>query len=471
MLNKSVSTNIPAAVLLVVLLGVIPFTTACNLLPQEVEAAPPPQQEVARTIPVEVVAVQRGHIALVLNYAGNLEAVKDVLLLPRVSGQIKQVLVKEGDVVQAGDPVAVIEQDVYQAQLKQAASVLEAAQLKLQKMEDGARPEELAAARAAVDIARGALTDVKNPNDDVRTTAALDLAKAQAALRLAQADYDKVAWAGQVGQTPQALTLEQATNSYEAALAAYNLRVNPTASSLASLEAQVIKTELDLTLAETPFLPVDYNMVKATIKQAEAAVELAQLQLEYTTLTAPFDGLVAEVFIDEGSMVSSAVPVSRFVSSNIEVNVNVEESRLGQVYEGQHVALRVPAYPGVDFPAVVTSVAPVANAQTHTFKVQVSPLDKEKRLHSGMFADVFLLAEEKTDTLLVPIAAVMEVNGQPSVYVVKKDNSVEQRAVTTGLATELQVEILSGLQEGDKVVTAGQSNLQDGARVEITVGL
>lgn len=470
MLKKRVPVNVTAAVLWVVLLGIIPFTAACNLLPQEVEAAPP-QQEAARTTPVEVTAVQQGDIALVLNYAGNLEAVKDVLLLPRVSGQIKQILVKEGDVVRAGDPVAIIEQDVYLAQLKQAESLLEAAQLKLQKMEDGARPEELAAARAAVDIARGALTDVKNPNDDVRTTAALDLAKAQAALRLAQAEYDKVAWAGQVGQTPQALTLEQATNSYEAALAAYNLRVNPTASSLASLEAQVIKTELDLTLAETPFLPVDYSMVKATIKQAEAAVELARLQLEYTTLTSPFDGLVAEVFVDEGSMVSSTIPVSRFVSSNIEVNVSVEESRLGQVYVGQHVALRVPAYPGVDFPAVVTNVAPVANAQTHTFKVQINPLDKEKRLHSGMFADVFLLAEEKINTLLVPIAAVIDVNGQPSVYVVKADSSIEQRAVTTGLTTDTQVEILSGLKEGDKVVTAGQSNLQDGARVEITVEL
>ncbi len=444
-------------------------STACSPVAKQAEAAPP--APAAAGVPVEVAPAENGDISLVLNYAGTLQAAKDVRLVPRVAGQITGIFVAEGDAVKKGDPIAAIEQDVYRAQLKQAEAALESGRLTLQKMEEGARPEELAAARAAVDIARAALADVKNPNDDTRTTAAANLAKAQAAVRLAQSEYDKVAWAGQAGMTKQGLLLEDATSSYEAALAAYNLQTNPTASKTATLDAQVVKSELDLALAEKPFRPVDFDLARASIKQAEAALELAQLQLEYTTITAPFDGVVAELVVDEGSMVSSSVVLGRFISPQTEVTLNVEESRLGQVKKGQPVGLRVSAYPGVDFPAVVTNVAPIADSKSHTFKVTVTPLDEKSLLHGGMFADVKLLAEEKTNTLLVPLPAVTQVDGQPAVFVINAEGVAEQRPVTTGLSTDSQIEIISGLKAGDSVVIAGQSNLTDGAVVNVVPNL
>ncbi len=442
--------------------------TGCGPVAKQAEAAPPAP---AAGVPVEVAPAENGDISLVLNYAGTLQAAKDVRLVPRVAGQVTRIFVAEGDAVKKGDSIAAIEQDVYRAQLKQAEAALEKGQLTLQKMEEGARPEELAAARAAVAIARAALADVKNPNDDTRTTAAANLAKAQAAVRLAQSEYDKVAWAGQAGMTKQGLLLEDATSSYEAALAAYNLQTNPTASKTATLDAQVVKSELDLALAEKPFRPVDFDLARASIKQAEAALQLAQLQLEYTTITAPFDGVVAELVVDEGSMVSSSVVLGRFISPQTEVTLNVEESRLGQVKKGQPVGLRVSAYPGVDFPAVVTNVAPIADSKSHTFKVTVTPLDEKSLLHGGMFADVRLLAEEKTNTLLVPLPAVTQVDGQPAVFVINAAGVAEQRPVTTGLSTDSQIEIMSGLKAGDNVVIAGQSNLTDGAAVNVVPNL
>ncbi len=458
------------SVLVFVLAGALALTSACNPSADKAAAAPAAQQTETGT-PVEVVNAENGSISLVLKYAGTLQATKDVSLVPRVAGQIIKVLVSEGDTVKAGDPIAIIEQDVYKAQVKQAEASLEKNQLTLQKMKMGARPEELAAARAAVDIARSALSDVKNPNTDTRTTAAAALAKAQAAVRLAQSEYDKVAWAGQAAMTEQALTLENATTSYEAALAAYNLQTNPTASKTATLDAQVVKTELDLRLAEQPYRPIDFDINQATVNQSQASLELAQLQLQYTTITAPFDGVVAELLIDEGSMVSSSVVIGRFISPETEVALNVEESRLGQIKKGESVALRVTAYPGVDFPAVVTNVAPIADAKTHTFKVTVTPLDKKGLLHGGMFADMSLLAEEKGNTLLVPLNAVIDNKGQPGVYVVNAQGVAELRAVTTGLSNDQQVEILSGLQAGDSVVVAGQSNLTNGAAVKVVPNL
>jgi membrane fusion protein (multidrug efflux system) len=82
-----------------------------------------------------------------------------------------------------------------------------------------------------------------------------------------------------------------------------------------------------------------------------------------------------------------------------------------------------------------------------------------------MFANLSILIDEKQNTLLVPVDAITVVNGQESVYVIK-GNVAELRSVTTGLTNDGYIEILSGLEQGETIVTAGQSNLTDGARVE-----
>lgn len=462
------------AYMLFALLAVLLLNSACSTAPDEAAAAPPANEGIATPevadvarVPVAVAPVETGDISLLLNYSGNLEPVKDIQLVPKVSGQIERVLVEVGDPVKAGDSIAIVEDDTYAAQVKQAKSALKAANLNLDKMELGTRAEELAAARSALQLARAALDDTVYIDDNERTSAAANLANAQAALRAAQSEYDKIAWAGQVGTTPQALQLERATTAYEQSLAAYNLQTNPADAQLAPLESQVVQAELKLALSEQPFRPVDFDIARTGIEQAEAALDLANLQLEYTTITAPYDGIIAELHIEEGSMVGPQVPVARVVSNEIEVKVSVEEGRLGQLYKGQHVALNVAAYPGVDFPAVVSNVAPVADAKTHTFMITVTPMDKKGLLRGGMFADTTLLAEEKDNTLLVPLTAVTTVNNKPTIYVVGKDTSVEQRTVTTGLSNKTQIEILSGVKVDELVVTDGQVNLIDGAPVKV----
>jgi len=118
-------------------------------------------------------------------------------------------------------------------------------------MKHGSRPEEIAAIQAAVQTARAALNDVATIDDSERTTAAAGLARAQAELRRAQTEYDKIAWAGEVGTTPQALALEQATIDYENSLADYNLDTNPSDSQLAPLQAQLAQAQLQLGPGQT----------------------------------------------------------------------------------------------------------------------------------------------------------------------------------------------------------------------------
>lgn len=453
--------------LTLLLLVALPLSACSSSTRPVAQAAPAAAPAEAVAVPVQVAPAETGDIALVYAYTGNVQAAHSVSVMPAAAGRIQSVLVQVGDELKAGDPLAVVEGKVYAAQLKQAEVNLDLAKLSLTKMEEGTRPEQIAAAQAAVQFARNAVNDLITIGDDERTAAVANLARAESALRLAQSEYDKIAWAGQVSMTPQALQLEQATIAYEAAKAAYDLQTNPSDLQLSPLMVQLAQAELALALAEKPFTQTDFDMARARVEQAQAAVELVSIQLDETTIRAPFEGVVAELYISEGSMATPQAPAALLVSKQVEVVFNVEESRIGHVKAGQNAALQVAAYPGQDFPAVVTSVAPVADKDSHTFVVKVTPLDEDGLLRSGMYADLSLLVEEKQATLLVPRAAVIELNDQPTVYVVKDDATVEQRAVTIGLEDGDRLEILSGLSVGQQVVVAGQASLQAGSKVEI----
>jgi HlyD family secretion protein len=449
-----------SALLLIALLA-----TGCASLGAEAEI-PAPAAEPIEAIPVEVATVETGGIAQVLEYTGNLQPQRSVTLVPRVGGQIDSVQVKVGKVVKAGDPIAVIESDAYELQLQQAQLGLERARLTMAKAKQGTRPEQLRAARAAADIAHAALKDAKNPGESTRTIAAANLAQAEAAVRLAQYQYDKISWAGQAGMTAEGLQLQQATTAYQQAKAAYDLQTNPPDAALAALEGQVVQADLNLALAEKPVEQVDFDMADLGIRQAEAVVQQAQLQVDYATIRAPFDGIVSELYIYPGSMVGPSVPVASVISSEMEAPVNVGEAQIGLVSPGQNAALALAAFPGQSFPALVTSVAPAADSGTHTFIVKVTPADPEGLLRSGMYADVSILAQERAGALLIPRAAVTDVDGQKTVYVVA-DGRAEPRAVTTGLTEADRIEILSGVSAGEQIVVAGQTNLTAGASVKV----
>jgi RND family efflux transporter MFP subunit len=227
------------------------------------------------------------------------------------------------------------------------------------------------------------------------------------------------------------------------------------------------QAEASLALAEDPFTDNDFELVYAQIEQAEASVALAQKQVNETVIRAPFDGTLAELYISEGSMVGSGSPVALFVSDKLEAIVGIEENRISQVYPGQDAALQVSAYPGQDFPGVISSVAPVADQSSHTFTVKVTPIDEDHLLRAGMYADVSLLVEEREGTFLLPSIAVLEENGEQTVFVVDQNNVARRIVVSTGLQDGTQVEIRSGLNGDEQVVVNGYENLQDGMKVNV----
>jgi len=427
-----------------------------------------PEEVIPVGVPVEVSEAQAGNIALIYGYTGNLESIDDINIFPGAAGRVEQLLVEEGDFVKQGDPIAIIEKDVYQLQLEQAETAVKNAELQLAKMTLGSRPAEIATAQAAVELAKAALNDTMNISDDERTQAAAQLASAQAALRQAQSDYDKIAWAGDVGSTRESIALENATIGYENALAGYNRQTNIPDAQLAPLMVQLAQAELNLALALEPFREVDFALARLAVDQAKIGVDQAQEQLDETVIKAPFDGLIADLSIAEGSMISQQAPIARFVTSETEVEIKVEESKIPQLEVGQYAAIRIPAVPETDFPAVVTSIAPTVSKDSRTISVKVAPQDTTGVLRSGMFANVSLLVDEQDNATLIPLTSVnLTESNEQMVYVVREDQTVEQRLVETGISNNDQVQIIGGVEPGETVVVAGQRNLSSDALVEV----
>ncbi len=439
---------------------------------EEAEAAQAdePTPTVESFVSVEVAEVETGDISQFFNYAGDLQPQKQVNIVPEVGGKIVELNVDIGDSVAKGDLIARLEQESYLIAIEQAEASVASAQAGLDRLEAGSRPGEIAAAQALVQSAKAQLNEILTIDDDERIQASTSLANARAELKRAQEAYDKIAWAGDIGTRQEAVDLEQATIAYETALANYNIGVTPRDSAVAPLMENLARAELSLELVLTPYRDFDFAAAEAAIAQAEAGLKLAKFNMTKTDITAPFAGVISELSVEEGSIVSGQAPISTLISEEVEVLVNAEESRVGLISKGQSAKLNVQAYPGTDFPGVVTSIDPVGDSSSRTFPVTIVPVDEEGVLKSGMYADLSILSEERNDVPLVPQAAIVTLNSQPTVYVVLDDETVEQRDVTTGLENNDQVEILEGVEPGEIVVVAGQPNLADGVKVEVVSG-
>jgi membrane fusion protein (multidrug efflux system) len=204
----------------------------------------------------------------------------------------------------------------------------------------------------------------------------------------------------------------------------------------------------------------------AGVAQAEAAVSLAQANLDQTTVVAPFDGVIGSRTLTAGAFATPSTTILTLASTGVEVHVTVEEANLASVQPAQDVTLTVPAYPGVNFPAKVVTIAPSGDPRAHTFDVKIVPTSQDQRLLPGMFAQVQIVAQQKSDALLVPKEAIVQQGNNQVVFVADNGKAVAT-PVQTGMTNDTSVEITSGLTPGAQVVVIGQNGLRDGAPIQV----
>lgn len=213
-----------------------------------------------------------------------------------------------------------------------------------------------------------------------------------------------------------------------------------------------------------------HDRIRFNLETQRAAWELAKLELSYTRITAPIDGVISQRLVKEGNFIQLQAPLFRIDDFDPLLAVlNVPERELRTIRAGLKVAMAVDAIPGAVFEGTVARVSPVVDAGTGTFRVTCEFRDDSGRLKSGMFGRLSVVYDQRADVLVVPREAILEDEAQPSVFLVR-DGKAVRAAVRTGARSGGLVEVIEGVAEGDAVVTVGGATLRDGAKVQVLEG-
>ena len=277
---------------------------------------------------------------------------------------------------------------------------------------------------------------------------------------------------------------------------ATNNIVSQTAGRIVSIKAEVgqkvrkgqlLATMDDVNLAKTRMQYVNDSTELARLTElykigavAQADYDMAELALnitkktyhnlaENTYLRSPINGVVTARNYDKGDMYSMTQPI--FVVEQIQpvkMLVNVSESLFTQVHEGMEFNINVDAYPNEIFTGKVNLIYPTVSAITHTFPVEVICQNTDQRLRPGMFARVTANFGTNHHIVIPDLAVVKQQgSGEHFVYVLQPDNTVKYTLVELGRRLGNRYEIVSGINEGDRIVTEGQVRLKDGVSVTV----
>ena len=210
----------------------------------------------------------------------------------------------------------------------------------------------------------------------------------------------------------------------------------------------------------------DYDMARLALNVTKKTYENLA---ENTYLRSPINGVVTARNYDKGDMYSMAQPI--FIVEQItpvKMLINVSESLFTQVNKGMEFDITVDAYPGEVFTGTVNLLYPTVNAATHTFPVEVISQNADQRLRPGMFARVTATFGTNHSVVVPDVAVVKQQgSGEHFIYVLNADNTVTYTKVELGRRLGSRYEILSGIKEGDKIVTEGQARLKNGVNVTV----
>ncbi|MBP6299369.1 MAG: efflux RND transporter periplasmic adaptor subunit [Arenimonas sp.] len=208
------------------------------------------------------------------------------------------------------------------------------------------------------------------------------------------------------------------------------------------------------------------DQIRFDLESAKASLNLAKLELSNTNVIAPISGVVAQRMVKQGNLVTLNAPVYRIVNTqNLEAVINVPEREMALIIKDMPVRMMVDAIPGKVFEGVVDRISPVMDSGSGTFRV-TSAFNSDKILRSGMFGRLEIAYDQRDNVLTIPRAALIEDEGESAVYIVRSGKAI-RAPIKTGYSNGEIAEVISGIRQGDKVITAGKVAVRDGSKVSV----
>lgn len=378
--------------------------------------------------------VKRGDITSYVSATGKLTPKVSVIVGTEVSGTIRGLYVDYNSVVRKGQVLIKLDQELFTAQVEQA--------------------------RAKVASAEAALNELESTRDMNRSEIKTNIDQAEASARKAAADAERGKSLFNNGVIARA-DLDAALKEEAVSLAQYQQAL-AARGRYASIDAQI-------------------DAARASVKEARAGLRTAETNLGKSVIRAPMDGVVIEKNVETGQTVAASFNTPTLLNigdlSVMEVEVSIDEADVGRAVVGQDVEFTVDAFPGRVFEARLSKIhyAPIEVQNVVTYNGIVDVENADGALRPGMTANVNIITSRKRDVLMVPAAA-LRVNiegreappgppepGMRTVWVMAGDKP-SPVYVKTGETDFVNIEVVSGLKEGDKVVVevSGQASKRSG---------
>lgn len=482
------------------------------------------QREAAIVASVEVATVERGTVRTELVYSGLVQAPQQATLTALAPGPLVSVTAEVGAAVRAGDRLASLASESLPAQVLQAKADLAAAEARRAVILAGARPAEIDSARAALAAAEAKLAQLQQPTAADLAAARAALANARSASAAADIAVENgralllgaIANActstsiygipvpcggtdlplstditdaltgflqGRVGDPrnevgSRAVAALTANGTYRAALASaaaaretvasasarLDALQNPSPADLATQRAQVEAARNALDSKANPYTEADVQAAAAAVARAQAQVAIMEANLAHTGVIAPFDGIIAQRFVDAGANVTPQTPIFLLVARGAEVRVTLRDVDAADIRPGLVVEVSLP---GAAKPLAgrVTGIAPVGDQRSHTLDAKITVENPDGSLRPGTLAQVRMITAEKQGVLALPTGAILARDEGTRVFAVI-DGRARLRPVSLGAIGRTNAEVASGLQAGDVVIVRGHATLRDGQPVK-----
>ena len=459
--------------------------------------------------------VASGNIISSDNIPGTVSSNNSVDLSFQESGQISKVFVKEGESVVTGEALVSLDDSAQQATLSQEKAVLAAAQEKLNELEEGTRPEQLALSGQQYDSATAALIvamnssylksqdaivnnvdllftngDTVNPIlnvPDQSQNDARDIENERVALGNAFADWKNILT--QVASATSSLDSARTATSNDIALIqsflahldtvvgnlstgnsgltqnqingdtsivnAASQEVTGAATAETSADATWSSTQDSLALEQAGSQNQDIEAQKDVVLQAQAEIDNAQIMIDHAVIVAPFSGTVRNVIAKSGMVVSANFPILSIINNDImKFDAYASEMDIPTIEANATTTITLDAYG--DTTTFSAQVNAVDTSETlvngsPTYHVTLYFTEPDKRILAGMTGDVHVVGIEHDNVVEIPSRLVLGNNGDQFVLV-RVNGKLEQHPITIGITgSDGMVEILSGLHGGDVI--------------------
>ncbi|KEF38225.1 RND family efflux transporter, MFP subunit [Schinkia azotoformans MEV2011] len=340
---------------------------------------------------------------------GSIVSDENAKIASEIMANVSNVLVKNGDFVKQGQTLVLLDNEKVNASLNQVSANIDTVKAKVKSIDETIKQVEAA------------------------------VTKAQADLILKEKMYSRMTSLYEAG----AVSLQEKDEAETAYLAAK--------AQLAEVEARLATTNANRT------------EVLANLGVAEAAYNSASISVQDATITAPFAGVVVETIVDTGDMVNPGMPLLTVEKAPYYLEVFVDERKQSEIKIGDQISVTIDALQNT-VQGKVTEITPKIDPASRTFRVKIEVPQTASKLKSGMFGYA-IFPEGDQKGIFIPKTAIYYWSQLTAVFVVDDQGIAHLRYVQLGKEQDQTVEVLSGLNPGERIVLSNIEKVKDGVRV------